>query len=239
MTEPQAASSRLAPTRLQTVVEHQASLQYLISLPETGDSPQSGWPLIIYMHGAGERGDDLELVKAWGPPKMIAAGEQLPAIVVAPQCPADSWWPHRITDLIALVDEIEQSHHVDPERIYITGLSMGGFGTWALAAAIPGRVAAIAPICGGAGWYDARQIGWHHIPVWAFHGDADPVVEVEESLRAVQRVRSAGHENARLTLYSGVGHDSWSQTYDNPELWSWLLAQRLSNRPAPQNDTYR
>ncbi|WP_236254457.1 carboxylesterase family protein [Mucisphaera calidilacus] len=232
-------TSQLTPDRLDVTVERQAELPYLISFPEGyNDDPQRRWPLVLFLHGAGERGDDLERVKSWGPGKRIEEGEHYPAIIVTPQCPADRWWPQMVFELVALIDAMEAEHRIDSERIYLTGLSMGGFGTWALAAEIPERVAAIGPICGGAAWYDARVIGWHQIPVWAFHGDADPVVEVEESLRAVQRLRAAGHENARLTLYSGVGHNSWTETYDNPEFWSWLFAQRLSNRPAPQEDPY-
>lgn len=201
-----------------------AELDYLIYLPGQYEQQES-WPLLLFLHGAGERGDDLELVKVHGPPKLIAAGRDFPMIVVSPQCPARQRW--QPVTLSALVDEIVEQYHVDEDRIYVTGLSMGGFGTWALASYSPDRFAAIAPICGGGETFWGRDL--KELPVWAFHGDQDEAVPVERSVQMIEALKRAGAE-PRLTIYPGVGHDSWTQTYENPELYDWLLQHR--RRPA-------
>ncbi|MGQ9651877.1 MAG: prolyl oligopeptidase family serine peptidase [Phycisphaerae bacterium] len=196
--------------------------RYLLYLPENYPS-QDRWPLILFLHGAGERGDDIEKVKIHGPPKLIAQGKHFPFIVVSPQCPNGQWWDIEV--LGALLDRIERDYKVDPDRIYVTGLSMGGFGTWALACAQPDRFAAIAPICGGGEPKLARQIA--HVPAWVFHGDADNVVSVSRSKEMVEALKAAGG-NVKLTVYPEVGHDSWTRTYDDPALYDWFLSQRRS-----------
>ena len=178
------------------------------------------------MHGAGERGDDIEVVKKHGPPKLVDAGEDIQAIIVSPQCPTGEWWNNKVEALAALLDEIEASYRVDPDRIYVTGLSMGGFGSWALATEQPDRFAAIVPICGGAVLLSAFQLT--KLPIWAFHGEADSVVPVEESRRMVEALQRFGSTQAKLTIYPGVNHDSWTQTYENPEVWEWMLSQKRS-----------
>ena len=195
-------------------------LDYLIYLPE-GYEEQESWPLLLFLHGSGERGDDLERVKVHGPPKLIAAGRSFPMIVVSPQCAAGKRW--QPVELSALLDELEEQHRVDADRIYVTGLSMGGFGTWALASHEPGRFAAIAPICGGGETFWARDLA--ALPVWAFHGDQDAAVPVERTVQMIEALRARGAE-PQVTIYPGVGHDSWTQTYDNPEFYEWLLQQR-------------
>jgi poly(3-hydroxybutyrate) depolymerase len=132
------------------------SLRYLLYLPESY-SRQKGqkWPLLLFLHGAGERGNDLNLVKKHGPPKLMEQGKEFPFIVVAPQCPSESWWTEELDALAALLDEVQSRYAVDPDRVYLTGLSMGGFGTWTLACRYPERFAAIAPICGGGAWFRA------------------------------------------------------------------------------------
>jgi predicted peptidase len=195
---------------------------YLLYLPQDYDKQES-WPLMLFLHGAGERGSDLDLVKKHGPPKLIAAGKKFPCIVVSPQCPQDkSWEP---LELIALLDEISSKHKVDTDRIYVTGLSMGGFGTWRLAAYAPHRLAAIAPICGGGETYWTKQ--FVHLPVWAFHGAKDPGVPLERTQAMVNALKQNGGD-PKLTVYPDAGHDSWTATYDNPQLYEWLLAQKKS-----------
>lgn len=194
--------------------------RYLLYLPEHYES-QDRWPLMLFLHGAGERGDNVEKVKIHGPPKLIAQGKHFPFVVVSPQCPDGQWWD--IEMLGALLDRIERDCKVDPDRIYVTGLSMGGFGTWALACAQPDRFAAIAPICGGGEPKLARQIT--HLPTWVFHGDADSTVPVDRSKEMVEALKTAGG-NVKLTVYPGVGHDSWTRTYDNPALYEWFLSHR-------------
>lgn len=198
----------------------QVRLGYLLYLPRDYDKEKS-WPLMLFLHGAGERGDDLELVKKHGPPKLIAAGKDFPFIVVSPQCPKGRWWEPM--ELVALLDEISGKYKVDPDRIYVTGLSMGGFGSWRLAAYAPERLAAIAPICGGGETYWTKEFA--HLPVWAFHGAKDAGVPLERSQAMVDALKKSGGE-PKFTIYPDAGHDSWTAAYDDPELYKWLLAQK-------------
>lgn len=160
----------------------------------------------------------MALVKQNGPPRLIERGAELPFVVVAPQCPADTWW--KTDSLIALLDHILDQLDIDPRRIYVTGLSMGGYGTWALADACPERFAAIAPICGPFRYIDPAR--FKTTPVWCFHGAMDDIVPVNDSVRMVRRLREAG-QDVRFTVYPDAGHDSWTQAYDEPELFDWLL----------------
>lgn len=199
------------------------ALEYLLFLPQDyGRDPEKKWPLMLFLHGAGERGDSLELVKKHGPPKMVEQQPDFPFIVVSPQCPAGSWWPEKLDDLRALLDEVEAGYAVDSRRIYLTGLSMGGYGTWSLALAQPERFAAIVPICGGGKPYLARRL--KDLPVWVFHGAQDKTVPPEESEKMAAAIKRAGG-SPRLTIYPDADHDSWTRTYDNLELYEWLLEQ--------------
>jgi predicted peptidase len=206
-----------------TEITTEVTLGYLLYLPDAYATGDADWPLVVFLHGAGERGDDLELVKKHGPPKLIAHGEKLPFIVVSPQCPAGGWWTNQVEALDALLDMVVRRCRVDEERIYVTGLSMGGFGTWALAFAQPDRFAAIAPICGGGDPDAAERIA--HLPVWVFHGARDNVVDLEESRAMVDALKAAGGA-PRFTVYPDAGHNSWTATYENQELYDWLLRQR-------------
>jgi predicted peptidase len=204
---------------------------YLLYLPKDYQQEKSKrWPLVLFLHGMGERGEDLNLVTRHGPPKLVEAGHEFPFLLVSPQCPPNGWWAWdtNIHALAALLDELEHSYAVDPDRIYVTGISMGGYGTWALANAYPDRFAAIAPICGGGNPSTICAI--RHMPVWTFHGDQDHAVPLRETTEIVDALRACGG-NVKLTVYDGVGHDSWTQTYDNPELYMWLLEQRKSAVP--------
>ncbi len=205
----------------QMEVQVTVKMQYLISLPE-GYDKQEKWPLLLFLHGAGERGNDLNLVKKHGPPKLIAAGKKFPFITVSPQCEKNKWWDARA--LNALVTHIEKSHKVDADRIYVTGLSMGGFGTFALAAESTRRFAAIAPVCGGGDPIHAFRTS--HIPTWVFHGGKDRVVPEARSKEMVEALKKRGAKNVMYTVYPEAGHDSWTKTYSNPEFYEWLLKQR-------------
>jgi predicted peptidase len=200
-------------------------LDYLVYLPKAYHEKES-WPLLLFLHGAGERGDDLELVKVHGPPKLIAQGKDFPFVVVSPQCPQDQWW--QAIELTALVDEIVEKYKIDQDRIYVTGLSMGGFGTWSLAAYTPQRFAAILPICGGGETHWTKVMA--HLPVWAFHGDQDTAVPLERSEKMIEALKK-NDSNPKFTIYPGVAHDSWTQTYANPEVYEWLLQHK---RQIPQ-----
>lgn len=205
-------------------------LDYLLAVPDDYDPNGSSVPLILFLHGAGERGDKVRKVATHGPPKLIAAGQKIPAIVVSPQCPAGEWWNDHLDGLSALLDQILDQYNVDESRIYLTGLSMGGYGSWALAAMEPERFAAVVPICGGGAKSMGRSL--RDLPIWAFHGDADRVVPVQESRDMVESIERRGGKKVRLTTYPGVRHDSWTQTYDDPEVWEWLLAQTKA-KPSP------
>lgn len=196
------------------------TIQYLLYLPKDYEKKKA-WPLLLFLHGAGERGDDLDRVKIHGPPKLIAQGKEFPFIVVSPQCPRSRWWEPN--ELAALLDAVSKQQKVDPDRIYVTGLSMGGFGSWRLAHYQPHRFAAIAPICGGGEPYWTRR--YTHLPVWAFHGAKDRVVPLKRSQEMVDALKERGG-NAKLTVYPEAGHDSWTKTYDNPELYKWLLSHK-------------
>lgn len=201
--------------------------RYLLSKPEGYDADTAKkWPLIIFLHGAGERGNDLEMLKKHGPPKLIAAGQKFPAVIASLQCePKILWNPHGVK---AVTDHLIKTERIDTSRVYLTGLSMGGFGTWETAFEYPDTYAAIAPICGGAGvrWVTAERI--KHIPAWIFHGDKDGAVPVENSQTIHDALKKIGAP-VKLTIYPGVGHDSWTATYDNPEFWEWLFEQKRAS----------
>jgi predicted peptidase len=200
--------------------EGKAKLGYLLFLPEDYGKTDKAWPLILFLHGAGESGNDLAKVKAHGPPKIVETKKDFPFIVVSPQSPKRGWQPDA---LLALLDEVVSKYKVDQDRVYLTGLSMGGFGTWALAAAHPDRFAAIVPICGGGDPKTAERL--KGLPMWVFHGAKDNVVPLARSEAMVNAVKAAGG-NPKFTVYPEAGHDSWTKTYDNPELYQWLLEQK-------------
>ena len=201
---------------------------YLLFLPEGyGADPAKKWPLILFLHGAGERGNDVWLVAKHGPSKIDTGATNFPFIVISPQCPAGENWSDDL--LLALLDETESKYAVDLHRVYLTGLSMGGFGTWSLGVSHPDRFAAIAPICGGGDFIKVYLAAEQHkaaltsLGVWAFHGAKDPVVPIEESQRMVDYLKKIGVAEVKLTVYPDAQHDCWTQTYANPELFSWFL----------------
>ena len=196
-------------------------LRYLLALPDGYADGDEAWPLVLFLHGAGERGDDLSSVTAHGPPRLVREGRRFPFILVSPQSPEERWW--QPAELAALVDAIESDYRVDPDRIYVTGLSMGGFGTWGLLEAYPDRFAAAAPVCGGG--TPGKICAAREVPVWAFHGALDTVVPLVRSQEMVDRLERCDGD-VRLTVYPEAGHDSWTETYANPELYDWLLSQR-------------
>ncbi|KJL27887.1 alpha/beta hydrolase-fold protein [Microbacterium oxydans] len=200
------------------------TLRYLVHLPEDYDAdPDRRWPLVLFLHGAGERGSDLDRAALHGPPRLADAGHEFPFVLVTPQCAESSQWVAELSTLSGLLDEVVAAHRIDSARISVTGLSMGGYGTWSMAVRYPDRFAAIAPICGGLWLQSAAPI--RSLPVWAFHGDADDVVPIAATDDIVTELRSLGGD-VRFTRYPGVGHDSWTETYGNPEFFDWLLSHR-------------
>ncbi len=214
------------PQRLATTDAANGGLDYWLYLPPGyHQNPRQQWPLLLFLHGSGERGTNVEAVLKHGPPKLAQNGRQLPLIIVSPQCPPGQWWSPRL--LNRLLDKVCAQYRVDQNRVYLTGLSMGGFGTWSLAASAPERFAAIAPICGGGDPATAPKL--RHLAIWVFHGAKDKAVPVEKSQEMVDALKAVG-ANVRLTIYPDAEHDSWTRTYDDPQFWEWLLAQRRKNR---------
>ena len=197
-------------------------MEYLLFLPESyAQSNNQKFPLIFFLHGAGERGSDLDSVKRHGIPKIVETNPDFPFIAVSPQCPEDSWWTSELHTINGLIEEIVEKYQVDTSRIYLTGLSMGGFGTWSLASMYPERFAAIAPVCGGG---EVRQIlrSLVEMPIWTFHGQKDDVIPFSRSEEIVTALKKHG-SSIKFTIYPEAGHDSWTKTYDNPELYKWFL----------------
>ena len=273
------ASGVFATTNLATAAESQtvASFErtvakkvgysYLLSLP-TGYQAggEKTWPLILFLHGAGERGSDPWLVAKHGPPKLIrgdvpaaaptkgkaaAPGETPEAaakreqsakllrenfIVVSPQCPLNTRWDDDA--VLALLDETIAKHKVDVRRVYLTGLSMGGYGTWSVGLKNPHRFAAIVPICGGGLLIDVllgareQKSAFATLGVSVFHGAQDPTVPLLESERLVAALKKAGVSDVQFTVYPEAKHDSWTETYNNPELYAWLLRHERAEAPS-------
>lgn len=219
------ASAAFAGQTEETWSEGDLKLDYLLHLPEGYEDSEEAYPLVLFLHGAGERGDDVSKVAKHGPPKLIKAGKDLPAVVVSPQCPAGQWWSAENAG--PFLKAMVAKYRVDADRVYVTGLSMGGYGTWALIAETPGTIAAAAPVCGGG---KPAAIGdLNGLPVWAFHGDADSVVPLSQSEKMVEAAKENGGD-VKLTVYPGVQHDSWTRTYDDPAFWEWLFSKKRSDR---------
>lgn len=198
--------------------------EYLLYLPREYQRSQNRWPLVMFLHGAGETGSDLNMVKYHGPPKMVEQGRDFPFVLVSPQSPVRGW---DVRTLGALMDECVAKYKIDSNKLYITGLSMGGNGVWKFLAIHPGKAAAAIPICG---WGDPNAAAkMKETPIWAFHGAKDDAVPADTSRTMVEAVQKAGG-SAKLTVYPPAGHDSWTETYNNQEVWDWLLAQKKSGR---------
>ena len=242
--------------RFEHTITKTVGYEYLLALP-TGyeKGAEKRWPLLVFLHGAGERGSDIWMVAKHGPPKLLrpetsAAANEKPEdrerceaattalaenfIVVSPQCPVDANWNDDAVG--ALIDEIAAKHRVDSRRVYLAGLSMGGFGTWSLGVKFPQRFAAIVPICGGGSIVDALLIAKDRKPallrlgVWAFHGALDPTVPVAQSEAMVAALKKVGATDVQITIYPAAKHDSWTETFNNPDLYAWLLKHQLPAR---------
>ena len=206
----------------EATVSRKVSYRYLLYVPKAYEADATKrFPLLLFLHGSGERGDDLAKVKVHGPPRQLDGRDDFPFVVVSPQCPDDQRW--QADALAALLDDVTRRLRIDAERVYVTGLSMGGRGTWDLAMSHPDRFAAIAPVCGGA--IPDRACNLKGVPVRAFHGLKDDVVPLSESERVVEAVRRCGG-TAELVVFPEAGHDSWTSAYSDASLWDWLLSHR-------------
>jgi len=215
-------------------------LQYLVQTPDS-EAPEEGWPLLLFLHGAGERGTKIDAVRVHGPPKLREKFDQLAnCVIVSPQCPRGSFW--RVKALRALIDEVEAAFPVNPKRRYLTGLSMGGYGSWNMISNDPDLFAAVIPICGGADIHIPEEkrkkkgivpefkpdglAKATDLPIWVFHGTADGAVPVGESERLVAQLRKAGNTHLRYTAFEGANHvEGWQWAYKDPALWDWCFAQ--------------
>jgi predicted peptidase len=197
--------------------------RYVVYVPNNY-TPKKQWPLVLFLHGSGERGDDGLLQTDVGIAHAIRKNPKwFPCIVVMPQCPNDVWWDKAIADFETALGSAEKEYNIDPERVYMTGLSMGGFGTWMYGAMHPERFAALMPLCGGGKPEDGPALA--KTPIWAFHGDQDKAVPVAKSREMVEAVKKAGGE-IKYTEYPKVEHNCWDATYGDQDAIKWLLKQR-------------
>ena len=204
--------------------EHPAQIKYLIQLPRGyEENTNRFWPMVFYLHGIGEWGDDLTKVLRFGPPRLVAQGRDLPCIVVSPQVPKGYFWFRESNAILEILEEVITRYRVDKRRVHATGNSMGAFGAILLVAREPERFASLVPVCGGVDYVDSLRL--RDVPIWAFHGEKDPIIPVEESRRLVKLVNQIGGK-ARLTIYPDAGHNCWDRAYDDPALWDWMLAQK-------------
>lgn len=208
----------------QSPYHKEIKMNVVVSVPEDFAADER-LPMMVFLHGAGERGDNKEMLAIHGLLKYTRKGTfPVRAVVVSPQVPSeDLTWSHLWAETFDLIKNMEKEYHADPGRITLTGISMGGFGTWELGMMHPDYFAAVAPICGGGMSWRAGALA--NTPVWAFHGDADTDVEPCMSLVMVDAVNRAGGK-AKLTLFHGVGHNSWAPAYEDTKLIEWLYAQK-------------
>ena len=215
-------------------------LPYRLLQPMTVD-PKQRYPLVVFLHGSGERGDDNEKQLLLGVPEFLKPENRkdYPCFLIAPQCPEGKKWvevdwgaessvqPKEPSEpmalLLGLIEQLPKDYPIDPKRIYVTGLSMGGFGTWDVIARRPDLFAAAAPICGGGDENTAPKIA--KIPIWAFHGSKDSTVRVSRTLYMIEALKKAGGDPG-YTIYPGEGHASWIPAYRDPQLMNWLFAQK-------------
>jgi len=215
--------------KFQTVIPQPFSFSYWVFLPkEHGRERNVSWPLLLYLHGASDRGDDPGVVLTSGLPSIVARAVDFPFILLCPQCPTDTWWSDHLSGLDILIKDACDRFAVDPERILVSGSSMGGYGVWHLGVTFPDRFAGLVPLCGGGTWF----YGFPHrvrvlksTPVWVFHGEKDPIIPPRESVGLVNELKEVGGD-VHLTIVPNAGHDIWRVVYRMPDLTEWMLARR-------------
>jgi predicted esterase/DNA-binding beta-propeller fold protein YncE len=214
---------------IQQEIYDPSTLNYLLFTPRDSSAVEDGkFPLIISLHGIGERGEDLWRVKGDGLPKILDGKNDFPFIVVSPQCPSTTEWYYDRTDikLNKLIDSVIARYPVDTNRIYLTGFSMGGIGTLDMAIRYPNRFAALMPIA------FRIEDGWElcvikDIPFWGFHGEQDPIIPLSKAQNVINTLKACGG-SPLFTIYPDLFHDAWTRTYNNPEVYNWLLSKRLN-----------
>lgn len=225
-----------------TVTSNGVVYRYVVAIPADWNADRA-WPIVLFLHGSEERGEDGIAQSKVGLALAVRKHpERFPAIVVMPQCRRGVDWksPAMEAQILAALDASMTEFHGDPRRVYLTGFSMGGYGTWSIAAKYPNRFAAIVVVCGGIQWPTPHRITKEEpyaaiarrvagIPVWVFHGNADRNVFVTESREMVKLLRKL-HADVRYTEYDGVAHESWDRAYGEPELPIWLFNKRLNGQ---------
>lgn len=205
-----------------TEIVQKKALVYALHTPKNKKDKK---PLIVFLHGSGEKGTDVEKVKVHGPFKYLKTHE-LDAYVLAPQCPENEYWDAEV--LHQLILKIQKENNIDPNRIYLTGLSMGGWGAWNLAFAYPDMFAALVPICGFVDRVPMiEDCKIKNVPIRIFHGLLDDVVDVDYAITIYRKLKAC-NADIKLTIFDDANHDSWTRVYDNPEIYEWMLKQSKS-----------
>ncbi len=215
---------------MQKAIHSTTMYDYLIYLPE-GHNELEKWPLVIYLHGVGGKGDYLEKLKAHGLPEVLERRHYFPFVAVSPQCYPDQEWSMPL--LSKLLDHVVEQYSVDSDRIYLTGIGEGATAAWQWGAKEPERFAALAPFCGRGNPHEVCKL--RDVPVWTFHGAKDKIIPISETQSTVLALKLCGG-NVIFTVYPEAGHDSWSKAYDDPQLYSWILSQHRANFSEPAFD---
>lgn len=206
---------------IQYLENEKATLKYILTAPTDFDGSES-LPMIVFLHGAGERGNDLEKIKAHGIPKLFSKDENyegIRAITISPQCPEERTWYDFKWDVISLIDEVADKYNVDKSKISLCGISMGGFGTWEIALQVPEKLFKIAPICGGGMSWRAWYL--RNTPIRVYHGGLDNIVPLCMSEVMVNAIREQGG-NVEFTIYEDLYHDCWTRAFEQTDLIAWL-----------------
>jgi predicted peptidase len=208
------------------------AIPYLLYLPKEYGNQGTRVPLMLFLHGRGESDGPLSIVKKWGPPHCVERGVQFPFALASPQCPRKESWAQASQQalLVSLLDHLTRSYAIDTNRIYLAGLSMGGYGTWRLAADHPALFAAAVPVCGGGNVQDAESL--KNLPIWVWHGTEDGAVPFQRSVEMVEAISKAGGKSIRFTSLENIGHNSWEAAFWSPDLYQWLAKQAASQNLA-------
>jgi len=208
-------------------------MPYLLYLPPNYTA-SGKMPLMLFLHGRGESQGPLSVVAKWGPPSRVEHGYFYPCVIASPQCPAAESWDQAGQQrlLVALLDHLTKTLPIDTDRIYLTGLSMGGYGSWRLAADHPDRFAAVAPVCGAGNPADAAKL--KSLPIWVFHGTEDQAVPFQKSKEMVEAITRSGGTKVRFTSLEHIGHNSWEAAYASPELYEWFAKHTASQNKSPR-----
>ena len=220
-----AAQSQLIEAEEQTVVIE--NLRYYLYFPkEYEEQPDATFPLLLFLHGGGESGQELEALKSNGPPKLLAEGKQFPFLVLAPQHPhPKKWW--NIRSVMDLLETVIEENRVDPQRIYLSGLSRGGSAAWEMVVQYPDTFAAMMVVCGMTPVPYAHWIS-KEMPIWVFHGALDKVIPIEHSEKMVAKLKAMGYP-VIFTRYEDVAHNAWERAYTNDEVYAWFMQQKIEN----------